>query len=196
VQSIAESNHEDFMKTNQQAQDATLLVKFELRAKLDVEATEKAGRPIYNDHEYIDIRAPGSPDNVNRPATLRDKERFPRHYSAFKNRTDGDELMDGTPLSEWPLVNRSQVEEFAFANIKTVEQLAATSDVNGQQFMNFPSMKQKAADWLEVANKGIKAADLQKELASRDEDIAELKEQVAALIETSKPRKKKAAKKE
>ena len=189
-------NHQDFDKGQQSQADEQLLVKFTIKAKPDQDATEKNGRPCFRDVEYIDIRAPGSHDNVCRPATFRDKERFPRHYAAFKNRTDGEDYMEGTPLAEWPLVNRSLVEEMAFFGIKTVEQLANTSDANGQQLMGFNNLKRKAVAWLEDAAKGVDAKKLKDELATRDEQIAKLIEQVAELTAAAqkpKPRKKKVA---
>jgi hypothetical protein len=182
-------NHEDFDPRVGADADAQLLVKFEVRAKLDRTASDEEGRPIYRDTEYINIRAPGSPDNVVRPATDRDRDRFPKHYAAFKNRTDQEQL-DGTPLSEWPAINRSQVEELAFLGVKTVEQLSAISDANAQQIMGFQMLKKKATDWLEAAAMGVSAGALKAELDKRDEQIAKLQAQVEELSKP-KPRKKK-----
>jgi hypothetical protein len=185
--------HEDFDPRLQQQADEQLLVKFEIRPRKDAEASSKEGRPIYRDIEYINIRAPGSSDNVIRPATQRDRERFARHYAAFKNRVGNEEIVEGTLLSEWPVCNRSQVEELAFFGIKTVEQLANTSDANGQAFMGFNGLKRKANEWLQAAAQGVKLSEMQAELAKRDEVIAELK---AKLDGMPAPKKKASAKKE
>lgn len=188
--------HEDFDPRLQQQADEQLLVKFEIKAKLDSGATEKEGRPIYVDAEYINIRAPGSSDNVIRPATQRDRDRFPRHYAAFKNRVNDEEYIEGTLLSEWPKINRSQVEELAFFGIKTVEQLAGTSDANGQAFMGFHGLKRTAQEWLDAAAQGVNLSELRQELGKRDEVIAELQAKLDAMAKP-KPRKKKVqAKKE
>jgi len=182
--------HEDFDPRLQKQADEQLLVKFEIKPKKDAEASRKEGRPIYRDVEYINIRAPGSSDNVVRPATGRDRQRFARHYEAFKNRVGNEDHIEGTLLSEWPVCNRSQVEELAFFGIKTVEQLANTSDANGQALMGFNGLKRKANEWLHTAAQGVKLSEMQAELAKRDEQIAEL---TAKLDELSKkpPRKKK-----
>lgn len=191
-------SNEDFDPRLQQQGDESLLVKFEIRPLLDQGASEEQGRPIYRDREYISIRAPGSPDEVCRPASQRDINRFPKHYQAFKNRVGDGEYLDGTPLAEWPAVNRSQVEELAFFGVKTVEQLAAMSDANGQQLMGFNSLKRRANEWLEQANASVKTQELRGELEKRDEQIAELKAQLDELQAAKprgRPRKKATAKK-
>ena len=180
--------HEDFDPRLRQNGDEALLVKFEIRPKQHRGMSEKEGRPIYKDVEYISIRAPGSPDEICRPATQRDIDRFPRHYQAFKNRVGNEDVEEGTLLSEWPMVTRSQVEEFAFMGIKTVEQLAGISDANGQNIMGFQGLKRKAKEWLETAAKGITAAELKAELDKRDLVIAELQAELKA---RSKPGRKK-----
>lgn len=192
-----EYNPDDFT-SNRSAADANLLVKFLLKPRLDEEATAKEGRPIYRDVEYIDIRQPGSPDNVCRPASARDIDRFPRHYAAFKNRVNEDEYLEGTRLSEWPLVSRSQVEELSFFGIKTVEQLATCADAHGQAFMGFHGLKQRANEWLKVAKENKAAIELQAELNRRDAEIAELRDMIEQLQKASvKPeRKKKVAREE
>lgn len=181
--------HEDFAV---KGSDEQLLVKFDVRSKQDVSASQEAGRPIFRDVEYIDIRVPGSPDNVCRPVTLRDKERFPRHYAAFKNRLEGGEQVEGTPLMEWPQITRSQAEELAFFGIKTVEQLANVSDANGQGLMGFHGMKRRANEWLKAAAQGVQVSELQAELKKRDEQIAEMQRK---LDELGQPRKKKVTRK-
>lgn len=182
--------HEDFDPRLRQNGDEVLLVKFEVRPMLDKSATEEQGRPIYRDREYVSIRAPGSPDEVCRPATRRDIDRFPRHYQAFKNRVGNEEHHEGTLLVEWPMVTRSQAEELAFFGVKTVEQLAAMSDANGQQLMGFHGLKRKANEWLDTAAKGINAAELKAELDKRDKVIAELTEQLSAMQEAQKEQPK------
>ena len=172
--------------------DEQLLVKFDVRSREDKTASKEAGRPIFKDVEYIDIRVPGSPDNVSRPATQRDRKRFPKHYAAFKNRISDEDSVEGTPLAEWPQVTRSQADELAFFGIKTVEQLAQVSDVNGQGLMGFHGLKRKANAWLQAAAQGVQVSELQRELAKRDEMMAEMQRK---LDELSQPRKKKVTRK-
>ena len=80
----ADINHEDFLQTHQSEQDEKLLVKFYYKTVKDVGASEEQRRPVFKEREYIDIRIPGSRGTgAARPATLRDRKRFPRHYAAF-----------------------------------------------------------------------------------------------------------------
>jgi hypothetical protein len=189
--------NEEFDPRLQQNGDDALLVKFEVRPLIDQRQTEEKGRPIYTDREYISIRAPGNPDEVCRPATQRDIDRFPRHYQAFKNRVGDEEHLEGTPLIEWTGITRSQAEELAFLGIKTVEHLSTMSDANGQGLMGFNGLKRKATEWLEIANAPLKTKELTEQLEKRDEQIAKLAAQVEALTKKPKPRKKKVtAKKE
>lgn len=187
---------DDFRQDRQRDLDAALLVKFFVKPVMDEEASKEAGRPIYRDVEYVDIRAPGSRDNVCRPASPHDKERFDRHYAAFKNRTQGDDRLDGTPLAEWPLINRSRVEELAFFNVKTVEQLVAMSDANAQNFMGLNTLRAEAKRWLEAATKAKEAMALQEELSKRDAEIEQLKTAIAELQKPKTRKKKVTAKKE
>jgi hypothetical protein len=150
------------------------------------------------DVEYIDIRIPGKRDSICRAARMSDIERFRAHYDAFKNRTALSPELVGTPLIEWPLMTRSQAEEMAFANVKTVEQLVAMSDGAASNFMGLQSLRVKAREWLKIAKEGKAAADLKSELEKRDEEINTLKAQMKELLaQKPKPtvRKKRASKK-
>lgn len=148
---LPDVNHEDFAVGQESAQDAQLMVRFFMKPREDKAATLKEGRPVFHDREYVEIRVPGKRDaQACRPATHRDKKRFPRHYEAFKQRSQLPET--GTPLSEWPQINRSQVEMLAFTGIKTVEQLAAASDTNIGSRLGGYALKQRAKDWLGSAN--------------------------------------------
>ncbi len=195
-------NSSDFDSQNQDRMDEQLLVKFFIKPRQDAKLSAEQGRPVFTDTEYIDIRIPGSRDAVCRPASAGDIARFPKHYEAFKNRTEAP--ASGTPLAEWPLITRSQAEELSFCNVKTVEQLVSMSDQNATQFMGINMLRQRAKDWLENAEQDRAAEELVDELAKRDSEIAELKAAVAELsaaVKTQKPkrravRKKATAKKE
>lgn len=145
--------------------DETLLVKFYTHPRLSGPKTQEAGRPIYEEVPYIEIIQPGNKDSiVRRPATARDKSRFAEHYRKFEARVDQD-TVEGTPLEEWPMVTRSQVEELRFFNIRTVEQLASASDSNLSGMMGVAMLRQKANEYLERAESTATAkqlAELQK----------------------------------
>jgi hypothetical protein len=192
---IADVNHEDFMSSNQSRMDEGLLVKFFLKPKQDKAASAEAGRPIFKEVEYIDIKIPGSREGVCRPARQRDIQRFPRHYQAFKTRVEGEEdVIEGTLLAEWPLATRAMVEELAFFNVRTVEQLVSMSDAKAGQFMGMNGLKAKAQQWLAAAKEQKAATDLKAELERRDEQIAAMQAQIEELMTAAKPVKPKTKK--
>ena len=200
---IADFDYNDFDRSAQQRQDDMLLVKFFLKPKLDQAATAQAGREIWKDVEYIDIKTPGSRDSVCRPARKRDIDRFPRHYKAFKERIEGSgELpVEGTPLIEWPPVSRSRCEELAFFNVRTVEDLANMSDGNASQMVGVQALKRKAQEWLQLAAEQKDRTELQRELQARDDELADMKKELAELkaalnAEAPKPKRKRRTKAE
>jgi hypothetical protein len=192
----ADFNVDDFRANKQREADKGLLVKFYVKARQDKKASAKAGRPVFDDVDYISIMVPGiRAGGVARPASARDIARFPEHYKAFKDRTAEVGSNMGTPLAEWPLVTRGQVEEMAFLRIKTVEQLAAVSDANSANIMGFHTLKAKALVWIETAEAGKAAADLQAELDKRDVQIAELTAAVEKLTAAKPAVRKKTTRK-
>lgn len=198
---LASVNPQDFQSQQQSDMDAQLLVKFFIKPFQDQAASARLGRPVFKDREYIDIKTPGNKDGVCRPARPRDIERFQKHYDAFKSRTDSAARLEGTPLTEWPLVSRSVVEELAFYNIKTVENLAAMPDSSATDFTGGMGLKYKAVDWLKAAAAPKAAAELQAKLDKQDEQIKELQTALKALqgakpkITRKRVRRKRAKKK-
>ena len=183
-------NPDDFLDSNQSELDKNLLVKFFVKPLQDKAATLKEGRPIFKDTVYIDIRVPGERDAVVRPATVADKKRFPRHYEAFTVRNEEPEEI-GTPLTEWPAVSRSQAEELAFFNVKTVEQLANMPDSGNHQFTGILSLKNRAKEWLaENKDKRALEAEFSKREQSLKDQLAAMQEQLDALSKKNAPRVK------
>lgn len=176
---IAEYDYADFESSQQTEQDAKLLVKFYHKSVKDKARSEDEGRPIFKEREYIDIRIPGSRDGAARPASYRDKQRFPKHYQAFKQRIELPE--EGTPLTEWGGVTRSLAEELAFSNIKTVEQLAAVPDSLAGGMMGGMTLKTKATAWLERCKEDVSLERLEGELQSRDMLLDSLQQQLTDL---------------
>lgn len=142
-----------------------------------------AGRPIYDDVEFIEIVTPGDKLNVpKRPMRAHDKKRFATEYARWVAMGRGDGPLTGTPLKEWPLISRSQVEELAYFKIRTVEELAGTTDGNAQTLgAHYGLLREKAREYLEKAKQGASQAHMETELAKRDAVIAELLAKVNAL---------------
>ncbi len=182
----ADFNVDDFDQKNRKQGDDTLLVKFFIKARQDNAASLKEGRPIFKDVEYVDIKIPGSrTGGACRPARQNDIERFPKHYAAFKNRLQQPD--EGTLLSEWPPISRSQAEELTFHNVKTVEQLAGMADVHSNKFMGLNHLREKAKAFLKQAADAAPAAALQEAIAEKDTQIAALTERLNALEENAAP---------
>ena len=184
-----EYDYTDHIRPN--AGDDSLLVKFYMDAAQDMVASKAAGRPVFKDIEWIDIRIPGNRDNiVIRPVRPEDTQRFPRHYQAFKNRiaTGGKESEIGTPLSAWPYagLTPARVKELDFFNIRTVEQLAGTSDGTGAKMPGFQAMKQAAVAYLEIAKQQEPVRELQKQLDDMNAIIKKQAAMIERLSETPK----------
>jgi hypothetical protein len=177
----AEYNHQDFNHSQQSKQDELLFVKFFIKSVEDKAKSLEAGRPIFKDVEYVDIRVSGKRDSLAcRPARHQDLQRFAKHYDLFKSRTEMP--IEGTPLSEWPQISRSQIEELSFLNCKTIEQLCEMSDTHVSQFRGGYSLKEKAKQWMKAADKSKMLARNQK----LESEVEELKAAVALLTENQK----------
>lgn len=181
----AEFNHQDFEPNAQSKLDESLLVKFFTKQRENKAASLKEGRPIFKDVEYIDIRVPGQRSGgACRPAQYADKQRFPRHYLAFQQRKELPQ--EGTPLAEWPIMTRRNVEELSYHNVKTVEQLVGMSDGLAAKFMGMNTLKQKAILWLENAEDTARINEIEslKEAnTEKDEKITNLESQMLNLME-------------
>lgn len=163
------------------AGDERLFVQFYMGTVQDFETTKEKGRPVFKDAEFIRIQQPGNLlSRIERPVRLpQDRERFPRQYQAFK--AGSAEQIHGTPLSEWPLVTRAQVEEFKYYKVYTVEQLAEVADNVAQTFMGAQQLKQKAKDWLAAAGNNSELNALRDQNNELKLQVEELKSAIADL---------------
>ena len=130
--------------------DENLFVRFFMHPRQNPAKSAEEGRPIYEEVPYIEIMQPGNKENiVSRAVRKAEQLRFPKQWDAFQS--GEEQALEGTPLEQWPALNRSQVEELRFFNVRTVEQLANMSDAHSQNFAGIQSMKQKALVFLELA---------------------------------------------
>ena len=100
--------------------------RFHIEPVLDERASAEAGRPIYVEQERIQYLQPGSPNAPVDYVNDSHKQRWPEEYARFKAGLDFS--VSGTPLEQWPLLNRKHVLELKGMDIHTVEQCAALSD--------------------------------------------------------------------
>lgn len=159
------------------ADDEKLIVQMYDRPVIDQAKSDAEGRPIYHEVCYVRIITPGDKDNIiDRPLWQNhDELRFSKAWERYQKKLG--EKFEGTPLEQWPLMTRTQVLEFKYFNIFTVEQLANVSDAIGQKFMGIGMLKKKAADFLALAKDTAHANMLRTELEKRDAEYAVLKKQ-------------------
>lgn len=145
--------------------------------------SQAAGRPIFEDREFIRIVIAGDKNSeVYREATENDKERFHEIYRRFKDGMKDREQIIGTPLSQWPLLKPSQIREFEAINIFTVEQLAALSDTMKQNIgMGANELVAAAKAFLESSKDSSMAGALAAENERLKSDMEALKLQVQEL---------------
>jgi hypothetical protein len=172
----AEFNHEDFSNTAEA--DKSLLVRFFYKNVHNKLESQQAGRPVFKEKTYIEIRVAGQRDiQACRPVTYADKQRFPRHYEAFEKRVEPP--TEGMPLLEFPAITRTQAEELSFMNVKTVEQLASMKDANLSKFMNGYKLRDQAVKWLKSNTLAVDDAEKSELKAT----VADMKLQIAQLTE-------------
>lgn len=160
-----------------EAADKSVYVKFHIKPVIDDVESDKAGRPVYKDREYVEIRTPGQQNNIiNRPVTDMDRQRFRQQYQAFK--AGSEEQLIGTPLTEVAWVTRSQVEEMAFLRIRTVEQLASLGDDVCGKYAGMYKLKQKAQQVIAEGEKNAPFAVLQAQHEQAMADLATLRQTV------------------
>jgi hypothetical protein len=169
LQFISDGNAQRF------AGDSRLYVTFYMRPLVNDEKSQQAGRPIFEDREFIRIMIPGDKQNIiDRVAEDFDRQRFPQHYERFRA---GVEQVIGTPLEHTGIFPPSKCEEYKAVGIRTVENMAAAADNLAPRFMSFHQDKQAAQAWL------AKRSSSEVLLAQ----IEELKRQVAALQPAAAP---------
>ena len=153
--------------------------------------SEQEGRPVYEQREFVRIIVPGDSTNIiETPVTEQHKDDFPRQYERFKK--GQKDIVDGTPLAMWPVINKSQVKEAAFFEVRSVEQLAELSDsICKRMGMGYMELRTKARAWLLSAKD---SAIVTKQAADNDRLTAEiemLKAQIAEIgtIKRGRPAK-------
>lgn len=158
--------------------DKRLFVVFSYEPRVDHAASEKEGRNVYRDVEFVTIRIPGDKTlSVHRPVMASDKQRFPQQYAAFRSKSHEDVV--GTPLNLWPGIRPAQVKELEYFNVHTVEQLASMPDSGSGQMMGVQALKRAARDYIENAKSQAPLLKVQQELETRDAQIAALQQALA-----------------
>lgn len=178
VMQTADFDHRDFITPR--AGDERLGIRFFVKAKQDPEASHREGRPIFKDVEYIQMMIPGDRNHVPvRPVAPADKIRFAKQYEHWKT-TQSNEALNGTPLEAWGILSLSQIEEYRYIGVRTIDQMADLRDDVCQRIPGTLELKRKAVAFMQMVKDEAPLRKVQAELDKRDEQIAALTEAVKA----------------
>lgn len=105
-----------------------LLVRFYIDGVQDKAASDREGRPMFTDVEFVEIIPIGDTKTKTvKRATDEHRQRFAEEYAVFKKGVE--QTFDGTPLHQWPIITPSLIKQFNHFNVYTVDQLAELSDI-------------------------------------------------------------------
>jgi len=159
--------------------DSRLQVRFYKRPVQQEAETIAEGRPIFKEFDFIHICVAGDTlTEIDTYVLPSHKTRFPIHWANYQNRVGANDMeVVGTPLSEWPLVSKSQAEELRAMKFHTVEAVAGASDQQLQRMgmaagMSPYAFRDKAKAFLNLATTSA-------ETDKREQEINLLKEELA-----------------
>lgn len=172
--------------------DSGLYVEFYMREVEDAKASAKEGRPIFVSKPYIKILSIGNKNSaIDRPVRSvpsgqipADEVRFPRQWAAFKNQEA--QVTEGTPITEWPAINRAEAMSLKSMNIHTIEKLAGLPD-SSLTWTGARARKEQAKAWLARATDGAVVMQQQKTIEDLKNQIEALKNQMNGFSKAVKP---------
>ena len=198
--------------------DSRLQVRFYKKPVQQEAESLAAGRPIFKEFDFVHICVAGDTlTEIDTYVLNSHKQRFPIQWAQYQNRVGADDQeVVGTPVSEWPIVSKSQAEELRALKFHTVESIAGASDQQLQRMgmaagMSPYAFRDKAKAFLNLATNAAETDkreseinSLKEELAKKDLETAKIKaetdaklaqmqEQMAAILAAvgeKKPRKK------
>lgn len=126
-------------------------VHFERRSVPDLIATEKAGRVVEVEKDFIVIHYPGrAPEPVE--VTESHKAEYPEQWKAFVENLEPP--TSGFPLDQWALMARDIVNELRTIGFKTVENIAEAPDDVCRKHRIVEQWRKKAREFLKNAGAG------------------------------------------
>lgn len=207
------------IESDQRGADDNLYVEFYSKPVKQEFKSQEAGRPIFEDVLYVKIHTPSDQLTIIDTIARDDhKARFPRQWAHFQNTHAEKAPIIGTPLSEWPLLTAAQAEELKAFKFYTVELLAAANDQQLQKIgmvagISGYSLRDKAKSFLNLATQSAeeskrdeemkklreenatKDAEIAKIKAETDAKLAQMQEQMAAILAAVGEKKPKSRKK-
>jgi hypothetical protein len=176
------------LPSDENGADSRLQVRFYKRPVHQEQESLEAGRPIYKEFDFVHICVAGDTlTEIDTYALSNHKQRFPIQWANYQNRLGAnDEEVVGTPVSEWPIVSKSQAEELRAMKFHTVESIAGASDQQLQRMgmaagMSPYAFRDKAKAFLNLATNAAETDKRESEINSLKEELAK-KEQETAKI--------------
>ncbi len=165
-------------------EQSTNVIRFYRHWKQNNLRSEREGRLVGEEFDYIEIHAPGNKLSVvKRRATQKDQSDYPREWELY--RRGKEQVAKGTPLCEWEVMTEGTVAMLKHLNIHTLEALVELSDAGLQNIGTGARQLQSGARlFLEqapskVANPPIEGADLRVENERLTARVAELEVKTA-----------------
>lgn len=165
--------------------DKGLLVEFEDDAVYQEFESKAQGRAIFKQVPFIRIIIPGDKTKQRyKPATEMDKVRFPQQWVAYERKEHA--YGEGTPITEWIYLSKSQALELKHMGFFTVEILASASDTQISQIIGGNLLRTQAQDFIKGNTKVTNENEaLRKEIADmkaeRDAEMAAMRAEIEAL---------------
>jgi hypothetical protein len=184
------------LPSDERGADSRLQVRFYRKPVHQEQESMDAGRPIYKEFDFVHICVAGDTlTEIDTYALANHKTRFPIQWANYMNRQGAnDEEVVGTPVSEWPLVSKSQAEELRAMKFHTVESIANGSDQQLQRMgmaagMSPYAFRDKAKAFLNLATSAAETDKreheinaLKEELAKKDLETAKMKQETDAKL--------------
>lgn len=169
--------------------DNSMVVLFLNKPIPNAAKSKEMGRPVFENITHVRVHPPGERLNiVERPITENDKRRWPVQWAQFQQQAE--QIPEGVPIDLLYPHRPDIAAGLRASGVHTIEQCANLSGtaidalgMGSQQYCN------DAKRYLEVANKGVGAAQFKQELDARDDKIRTLTRQVEELTDQIKSMK-------
>lgn len=151
-----------------------------------------AGLPVFDTVDWYEVRVLGETDNISGPwhrASPAIQEQWKRAHEQWM-RDNSTEGIIGTLLTEVPWLSSGEVETFKHAGIRTLENLADVADTSITKIPGGLAYRQKARDMLAAAKSSAHQQRMSEELAKRDAEIADLKQQMKEVLAAKRSKAK------
>ncbi len=151
-----------------------VMITFHQEAVKNETASEEAGRPIYDNIDFIEKQVVGDNKSmINRPVRDEDKMEFADAWNAYIQKSEPT-TEPGTPLDRWAPCDPAQVKELEHYNIRTVDQLALVHDGQLQNIGHgYRSLRDQAIGFITTAEGTATPQALTAEITRLKDKVAE-----------------------